>query len=89
MDDRLGEACGSRGEIDRRVVVVRQLDSRTLGGAVGNKTVVALRKGGTVLTHIQPGFDALHARTDLLYTSRELGTENDKIGIGFFTEAIL
>ena len=82
MDDRLGEACGSRGEINRRVVIIGQLDMGALGGAIRNQIIVALREGGTVLTYVEPGLDALYARADLLNTSRKFRTEDNEIRVG-------
>ncbi len=84
VENRLREACGARGEVDRAVVVVGDVDARSLRGAVGNQPVVAVGKAGTFGAHIEEVLDARQPVVDLLDSADELGTEYEKVGIGFF-----
>ena len=86
--DRLGEACCSRAEIDRRVVIVRQLNRRCTRRTVARKAPIRFGEGRTVVADVEARPNAWNAIDDLLHPARELGSEHEHVGIRKF-QAVL
>ena len=55
VQNGLGEARGAGGEVDGRVVVLRELHSGGTAGAELHQPVVAVGEGGHVLAHVEEG----------------------------------
>ena len=80
VQDRLREPGGSGGEIDRAVVIVRDIDAGRLGRAVLDQ-IEAVRKGGAVISHVEEVLDPRHSVEDRLHAACELRPEDQTVHI--------
>ena len=82
VQDRLGEARGAAGEVDRGVLVGGERHARVRRGAQARQLAVALRPGGAVVAHEEeqaPRLDAVH---DLLNAPDELRAKDEDVHVG-------
>ncbi len=78
----LGEAGGARGEIDRPVVPLGDLDGGWLGRTTEHHLAVALGERGAVGSYEEAGVESGHPIDDGLHSAHELGPKDQRTGLG-------
>ena len=82
VQDRLGEAGGAAGEVDRGVIGLADGNHRVRARAHGREQVVVLREGGAVLADVEQQAAARDLVCHALDSAGELGAKHQDVDVG-------
>ncbi len=82
VQDGLGETGGAGREVQRRLILVGDVDPRRGCGTIGRQPVITLGKGWAIGADEDPLPDPGHPVADRLDPADEFGPEHQQVGLG-------